>query len=169
MIRPENWKGHCLACDKDFTFKDGFACATRPGNHRLENVRFYHMGGRDIQHPREKRGWAPVLLFTRPRQRDPLSGNIIDAMPLEVRFNQGGVLDTDDAEVIFWMQTRSSAVGWGPEGLKTWEMIYLTTDHRAAIAQNRLDAINQQIKDSNTLLEQTQARVNKNKPAGAAA
>lgn len=172
MIAPEKWEQKCSACGEPVSFKKGFACTAKPGNHIVPEVRFYHMGGRDIKHPREKRSWAPTLTYIRPKIRD-ISGNLIDAMPLEVHFGQGGILDTNDAETIFWLQTRSTAVGWGEDGRKTWERVYLSEDQQVAIAQNRLADLNRQIEEKNELLDSTKARVAgtavKAKPVGATA
>ena len=155
MISPENWKEQCTACGKEVTYASGFKCAAKPGNHRLQNVTFYHTGGRDLQHPFDRRNWSPTLIYPRADVFNERTGKSIPQPPLEIHFQQTGKLDSDDAEVIFNLQTNSQAVGWGRDGRQTWEKIYLTPESRKNLAEQELARVNAQLQEQNALLEQT--------------
>lgn len=169
MIAPEHWKNHCTACDKDIRFDavNGFKCTAKPGNHRVPSKTYFHVGGGHLQHPYDKRSWAPTLLYPRPDKADH-TGKFVSQPPLEVQFGQQGKLDVDDSETQFNLETNSTGVGWGTEGLKQWESIYLTAAHRQSMAENKLAETNRQLSEANALLEQTKSRAAKGKPEAAA-
>lgn len=156
-IRPEHYKSTCQVCKEEVTFPD-FKCKKLPGNHRVEERTYYHMGGQDIRNDRDRRGWAPRLMWAREDKLDGATGKLVNQPPIEVHFQQGGIYVTQDPEIQFHLETNSRAVGWGKAGREQWEKIYLSIEQRTAIAQSELERVNKTLREQNSLLEQTKAR-----------
>jgi hypothetical protein len=166
-IRPEHFKKHCLVCKEDVTYP-GFKCKRLPGNHRVESTTYYHMGGQAIRNERDRRSWAPALMWAKEDKLDGATGKLINVPPIEVHFQPGGVFSSEDPEVQFHLETNSKQVGWGKAGREQWEKIYLTVDQRKAITEAELEGIQRQVREQNSLLEQTKARTGRNKEAATA-
>jgi hypothetical protein len=163
-IRPEQFKRKCAVCKSDVEFPD-FKCRRLPGNHRVDSVTYYHMGGQSIRNEKDRRGWAPALMWAREDKLDASTNKMINQPPLEVHFQPGGLFSTEDPEVQFHLETNSRQVGWGKVGREQWEKIYLTAEQRKAMTEAELENINRQVREANVLLEQTKARTGKGKEA----
>lgn len=163
-IRPEQFKRNCSVCKKEVEYPN-FRCSKLPGNHRVESVTYFHMGGRDIRNEKDRRAWAPALMWAREDKLDASTNKMINQPPLEVHFQPGGTFSTEDPEAQFHLETNSRQVGWGKAGREQWEKIYLTVDQRKMISEAELENLNRQVREQNSLLEQTKARTGKGKEA----
>lgn len=149
----------CLQCKKEFQYKDGFDCNEAPGNHKLEPRTYYHFGGAHLSNERERRTWAPQVLLNAPADKlDKESGRMTAQQPIMVQFQNGGQYTTDDCQIQFYLETRTS-VGWGDAGAKRWNDIYLTKAQRVDIREAEVAARERKITEENELLAQTRARV----------
>lgn len=175
---PANWKKKCLVCGQEVSFRrtedkpeGDFSCKKLPGNHKVEEVTYFHLGGSHIQHPRERRGWSPQIIlragYPVTDQKTGLS-RLVETVRVYFANQQ---LVTEDPEIQFLVETKNdNSIAWGVEGKKLWEKIYLTVDQQKDLANAELEAINKRITEGNALLADVQGRSAKgNKPEQAQA
>lgn len=159
QVDVDSWKGKCLVCGEEVTYPN-WKCSKRPGNHRLADQTYFHLGGSHLQNWRERRGWGPLVIL-RPGQEtaDPRNPkNLILTATLKVRFDSQQVV-TNDPEMQFLLETKNDAcIAWGPEGKKAWERIYLTPDQQKDMAKAELETLSKQIAEQNELLASVQKR-----------
>ncbi len=175
-VAAENWKAKCLACGKEVTFErddqhpnGNWQCEKLPGNHKVQEKTYFHLGGSHIQNWRERRGWGPqVILRAGYSVTDPRTGVQSLEPTLRVWFSNQQ-LTTEDPSIQFLIETKNdNCIGWGEEGRRNWQRIYLTQEQQKDLANAELDSLNKQIRESNALLADVQGRSKGKTPQTAA-
>jgi hypothetical protein len=154
----EQWKKKCVDCGEEVAYGKFGPCKGHPGNHTLEMKTYYHPGARDIQDPRDRRKFAPVLILQPGYdQRDPQNpGQLINVKGCDVQFYDGKV-ETVDPQIQYHLDHKVGILS-GEEGLRLWRSIYLTEDQQNNIARAELAETQRQIKEANDLLAQVKAK-----------
>ena len=156
--RAMSWKAHCLVCDEDFTYKDGFECKAQPGRHTIESETYYHLGAGHIQDIRERRKFAPALnLKANLEVRDKVTGQITQTEGIIVHFNPGGIYTTQNPEEQYYL-AQHMGVTTGDEGRDAWDKMYLTPQQQLDKANTRLSDVQRRIREGNALLETVRTR-----------
>lgn len=161
-MKPQDWKDTCTSCEEVISLKTGFLCAATGGKHIVAMKTFYHLGGKSVADPRQRRLWAP-LLICKPgiEKRDPSTGETSTVSGVQVQFEQSGLYHTEDAEKQFYLMTKYE-LPYGPEGQKLWNQVYLTGDQQKVLLEDQLAKLQKQVDDQNNHLAnvQQQTRVN---------
>jgi hypothetical protein len=155
----------CTVCNKVVEYPK-FDCTAQPGRHTVEEKTYYHLGGQHVQSIRDRGLFAPLVILQAAYDRvDPDTQEPYRTEAVQVQFNNGNYSTTDSREQ--WFLDRRKDILQGPEGLEAWQKIYLTPEKQKRIAEDKLGALNRQIKEANDLLAATKAQ--KQQPAGARA
>jgi hypothetical protein len=157
-VSVDEWKGKCQVCGEDVSYPK-WKCSKRPGNHRMEEKVYFHLGGSHLQNWRERRGWSPLVILKAGQEvQDPRTGTKLLEPTIQAMFSSQQ-LCTDDPEIQYYIETKGDhCIVWGPEGRKAWERIYLTPDQQKDLANAELAGINRQITEQNELLAQVRGR-----------
>jgi hypothetical protein len=157
------WPRKCTACGEtvDYNGEDakwfGFGpCKKKIGNHIVEPVTYYHPGGKGIQDLRDRRIFAPDVILLPVYEYQAEGGKILKTHGVSAHFYDGK-FETADPEQQWYLDQKGGILS-GPDGLKMWREIYLTTEQNLHIQKAELEDVQRQIKEGNALLEQVKAK-----------
>jgi hypothetical protein len=146
-----DWSATCEICGQTFRYPD-FECSKQPGHHSLPTKTYYHLGGGHIQSIRDRNMFTPMLNLKADRDIRDSTGVIAHQDGLIVHFLPRGLYETSDPEEQYFLDHKNG-VAQGPEGLKEWEKMYLTTDQQLTKAKAQLEETQRQIREGNALLD----------------
>jgi len=162
----EEFKAKCEVCKEQVTYDESKAwakCAKLPGNHRVEEKIYYHLGGSHLQNLIDRRGWSPMVILRAGTEivLNRETGQKGISPTLKVVFLMQKVI-TSDPEIQFLLETKGDRdIVWGKEGENEWAKVYFTPDQQAARKRAELEAIERKIVEQNSLLAETQQRAQK--------
>ena len=163
---PEDYKAKCEVCKQEVTYdesKDWAKCTKLPGNHRVEEKVYYHLGGSHLANLIDRRGWAPMVILRAGTDIiiNRATGEKAISPTKKVIFMQQKVI-TSDPEIQLLLEAKGDRdIVWGKEGENDWARVYFTPDQQAARKRAELEALERKIAEQNTLLADTQARAGK--------
>lgn len=142
----------CLICKQKFEYPD-FGCTKQPGNHVVAEKQYFHPGGKTVQSVRDRYFFGPhIVLVPGITRLDNATGNFQRIAAVEVDFVRGR-FSTTNPEEQYYLDRKP---GLCDEA--TWENIYLTAEQQVTIAKGKLEDIQRQIKEGNSLLDQVKAK-----------
>jgi hypothetical protein len=157
-MKAKTWRGHCLVCDRDFSFAEGFECSAQPGRHTVEPKTYYHLGAGHIQPTRARRQFTPTLnLQGGVEVRDKVTGEITRTETIIVHFAESGLYETRDPLEQYHLDLHHAVMS-GNEGREAWEKMYLTNEQQLSKAQGQLADVQRQVREQNALLDLAKSR-----------
>lgn len=158
----------CTVCSKEFDYPD-FKCKKQPGNHSVESKTYYHLGGREVADPKDRRKFAPVIVLVPSYDyRDPETQKFVKTEGITVQFYDGKY-ETANAEEQYHLDRKAksdSAMVSGKEGHEQWCAIYLTPQQNIDRQRDELASLQKQVMENSDLLAKVKAQQENKKANG---